>query len=215
MRNNVFSVREYPDFIALPGFNKVRSKNLGAKFATINSFFFDYLKEFHIPVGYIKPADKNSLKFFSYIQFPFSIKILNIVDSRNSKLTLKNEGYQLNIPIFEIYYLGEPEYLISESHLFAFDLCTIEEMKIINRLCSKINAVLKSFFERRNLLLAEVTCSFGKRDSKIILVDDFTPKSLKVYSMENNPENILDPYALNTSDKVRKYTDQLINLLSN
>jgi len=215
MRNNVFSIREYPDFIALPGYNKLKSKNLGEKFALINSFFFDYLKEFHIPVGYIKPAEKNSLKFFNYVQFPFSIKILNIVDSRNSKLTLKKEGELLNLPIFEIYYLGETDYLISESHLIAFDLCTIEEIKIINRLCSKINAVLKSFFERRNLLLAEVTCTFGKRDSKIILVDDFTPKSLKIYSLEPNVQNLIDPYSITTSDRLKKYTDQLINIMSN
>ena len=215
MRNNVFSIREYPDFIAIPGYSKLKSKNLGEKFALINSFFFDYLKEFHIPVGYIKPAEKNSLKFFNYIQFPFSIKILNIVDERNSKLILKKEGELLNLPIFEIYYLGETDYLISESHLIAFDLCTIEDIKIINRLCSKINAVLKSFFERRNLVLAEVTCTFGKRNSKIVLVDDFTPKSLKVLPLDPGTEDIPNPYNLTSAERLRKYTDQLINIMSN
>ena len=64
-------------------------------------------------------------------------------------------------------------------------------------MCSKINAVLKSFFERRNLLLAEVCCIFGKNDEKIFLIGDFTPKSLKILPLDQESK-WSDPYKLTT-----------------
>jgi phosphoribosylaminoimidazole-succinocarboxamide synthase len=80
-------------------------------------------------------------------------------------------------------------------------------------MCSKINAVLKSFFERRNSLLAEVTCHFGKSEDKIFLVDDFTPASLKVLPLNQN-DRYPDPYKFGTSAEIKQYTDHLFNLMS-
>ncbi len=87
-------------------------------------------------------------------------------------------------------------------------------LKLINRICSKVNAVLKSFFERRNFCLAEVTLGFGKHEDKIFLVDDFTPRSLKIIPSDKESKKYLDPYKLDTAAEVKNYTDHLLNLMS-
>ncbi len=207
-----FLVVEYQDFYQSNG-KKVKVKNLGEKFASINSFFFDYLKEYHIPAAFVKAYDKNILKFVKYNRFPFSIKILNIIDKRTAKIFSLKEGDSVTFPIFEIHYGNSKDSLISESHVISFDLCTNEDLKIISRICSKVNAVLKSYFERRGYLLAEATCSFGKMDEKIYLVDDFTPKSLKVIPFNKDSKEI-DPYKFETSAEIRHYTDHLFNMMS-
>ena len=190
-------------------------KDLGQKFAAISSFFLDYLREYHIPCAYIKKHEKNSLMFVKFQQLPFVVKILNSADKRTAKLFSLKEGTHLNLPVFE-YHVGDSKNsIVSESHLISFDLCTNEDLKIINRICSKVNAVLKSFFERRNETIGELTCSFGKFESKIYLVDDFTPLSLKIFpNKENNTNNWVNPYNLNTSSEMRKYTDHLYNITS-
>jgi len=91
--------------------------------------------------------------------------------------------------------------------LIAFDVCAVEEFKMMKRICSKLNAVLKSFFERRNSILTEVSCNFGKCDDKIFIVGDFTPKSLKISS-----ENI-NPYDLQTTSKFKKYIDNFLGII--
>ena len=207
-----FLTVEYPDFYQSNG-KKVKVKNLGEKFASINSFFFDYLKEYHIPAAFVKTYDKNILKFVKHDRFPFSIKILNIVDKRTGKIFSKKDGDLLDLPVFEIHYGNSKDSLISESHVIAFDLCSNEDLKILNRICSKVNAVLKSYFERRGYLLAEATCSFGKMDEKIYLVDDFTPQSLKVIPLNKDNKEI-DPYKFSTSAEIRHYTDHLFNMMS-
>ena len=204
---------EYPDYFFAAKDKKVNVKHLGQKFVLINSFFYDYLKEYHIPCAYLKDHKKNSLVYLKFRQLPFSIKILNASDKRTAKIFSIREGLPLELPIFEYHFGFSKDSLVSESHLIAFDLCTIEDLKIINRICSKINAVMKAFFERRHETVAEFTCSFGKHDGKIYLIDDFSPFSLKVFP-NGNSNGWVNPYSLKTSSEMRKYTDFLLNLTS-
>jgi phosphoribosylaminoimidazole-succinocarboxamide synthase len=209
---NDFLVIEYTDFYSGNG-KKVRVKNLGEKFASINSFFFDYLKEYNLPVAFVQTKDKNKLNFLKYNKFPFSVKILNIIDKRTAKIFSRKEGEFINFPIFEIHYGNGKDSVISESHVICFDLCSNEELKLIYRISSKVNAVLKSFFERRGFYLAEATCNFGKFEEKIFLVDDLSPHNLKVVPLNSNG-NFINPYLLNSSAQIKHYTDLLFNLMS-
>lgn len=210
-QNFVFS--EYSDFFLLNDSKKVKVKDLGEKFTSINSYFFEYLKEYHVPTAFVKNDKKNSMQFIKHARFPFSVKISNIIDKRTSKIFRKKEGEHLSLPIFELHYGDQKDSIVNESHLITFDLCTNEDLKIIFRICSKANAVLKSFFERRNEILAEVFCYFGKSEGKIYLIDDFTPKSLKIIP-SNTDNKWIDPYKLTTSSEIRKYTEILFNLTS-
>ncbi len=204
---------EYSDHFHSNGSTKIKSKNLGEKFAHLNSFFFDYLKGYHIPTAFVKSENKNTLKFIKHERLPFTIKILNIVDKRTAKIFSKKENEILNFPIFEFHVGNGKDSLVSESHLVSFDLCSVEDLKLISRICSKVNAVLKSFFERRNTILAEVSCAFGKNDSRLFLVDDFTPRSLKILPVEDD-KKWSNPYKLTTAPEIKKYTDLLHNIMS-
>jgi len=208
-----YVVMEYSDYFEENGERKFRSKNLGEKFASINSFFLDYLKEYHIPSAFVKIQGSNSLKYIKHGRLPFIIKILNVVDKRTARIFSKKENVSLSLPIFEMHYGTGKETLISDSHLLAFDLCTNDDLKIIYRICSKVNAVLRSFFERRDAVLAEVSLAFGKGEEKIYLVDDFTPKSIKIIPT-NKDDKWVNPYKLDTLAIVKKYTDHLYNLMS-
>jgi phosphoribosylaminoimidazole-succinocarboxamide synthase len=204
---------EYPDYFYPEKNKKAKVKDLGKKFAAINSFFYDYLKEYHIPCAYIKNQNERSLVYMNFEQLYFSIKILNTADKRTAKLFSIKEGSNLELPIFEYHYGNSKGSLVSESHLIAFDVCTYEDLKLINRICSKVNAVLKAFFDRRGEIVAEVTCSFGKSKNKIYLIDDFSPLSLKIFP-NGNVDKWTNPYLLKTSGNMRKYTDFLFNITS-
>ncbi|MCZ6701429.1 MAG: hypothetical protein O6940_00140 [Ignavibacteria bacterium] len=206
-----YSKVEYPDYFFPSKNKKVKVKDLGKKFTAINSFFFDYLKEFHIPCAYIKIQHNNSLLYLKHHQLPFSIKILNAANKRTARIFSMREGSSLQLPVFEYHFGNARDSLVSESHLIAFDLCTHDNLKIINRICFKINAVLKAFFERRGETVAEVTCSFGIYENKIYLIDDFSPLSLKVLP-NGNIDKWTNPYMLNSSSEMRKYTDFLFNI---
>ncbi len=204
---------EYLDNYHINDGKKVKVKDIGKKVALTNAFFFDYLKEYHIPTTFLRKDGDTSLKFSVSQEFPFRIKILNSADKRNSKIFGMKEGTELNLPVFEFHYGCGKESIISESHLIAFDLCNPEDMKLITRICSKINAVLKSFFERRNETLAEVCCHFGKHEDKVFLIGDFSPASLKILP-KDEAVKWTNPYKLSSAAEVKKYTDHLYNIAS-
>lgn len=208
-----YTLLKYPDYIVADNNRKIKVKDLGSKFASINAFFLDYLKEYHIPISFLKTHNNSALKFLKHNRYPFFIKILNVIDKRTAKVFGRKEGESLNLPVFEIHYPNGKDSLVTESHLITFDICTNEDIRLISRICSKVNAVLKFFFERRNALLSEVICCFGKNEDKIYLVDDFTPASIKIIP-QNTDGKWIDPYNLTTSADIRKYTDFLLNMTS-
>ncbi len=118
-----------------------------------------------------------------------------------------------NFQYLEYHYGNSKDSVITESHIISFNLCSFEDLKLINRLCSKINAVVKSFFERRNLALLELTCRFGKFEGKIYLIDDFSPLSIKISSSKTE-EKLPDPYKIETASQMNKYSDFLLKLMN-
>lgn len=157
--------------------------------------------------------DQNSLKFVKYEEYPFRIKILNVADKRTAKIFSTKEGDELELPIFEWHYGDGKDSLVSESHLISFDLCSYDDLKMINRVSTKVNAVLKAFFERREEALAEVCATFGKFENKIYLIGDFSSMSLKIIPYEPGKKWV-SPYKLNTSAEVKRYSDHLFSILT-
>ncbi|HAB53793.1 MAG: hypothetical protein A2315_04375 [Ignavibacteria bacterium RIFOXYB2_FULL_35_12] len=210
--DNNHILHHYSDSFSADGKSKIKCKGLGAKLVAINSFFLEYLKEYQLPIAFIKAYNKNSLRYLKHDKLDFYIKILNLCDKRIAKIFGKKESEPLTLPLFEYHYSNDKNSIISESHLITFNLCTIEDIKIINRICLKVNAILKSYFARRNSTLAEVSCYFGKIEDKIYLIDDFTPNSLKVIPLDKN-HSAIDPYNLHSASSITHYTDYLHNRL--
>ena len=202
---------EYHDYFITQKKKKVTSKNLGEKTALLNSYFFDYFKGYNIPCAFIKKGDKKKLQFLKFEEFPFHIKIINSADARTAKIFSIKAGSSLQLPILEYHYGDLKDSVITESHIISFDLCSYDDLKLINRLCSKINVIVKSFFERRNLLLLELTCIFGKFEGKTYLVDDFSPLSIKV-SSNISEDKLPDPYKIETAAQMNKYSNFLLKL---
>ena len=198
---------EYHDFFYTPKKSKVTGKNFGEKSALLNSYFFEYLRGYNIPIAFVKKSHKNSLHFLNFSEFAFRVKILNQADTRTAKIFSIKPGSPLELPIQEYHYGDSKESVITESHIISFNLCTYDDLKIINRLCSKVNAIVKSFFERRSVSLLELTCTFGKFEGKIYLVGDFSPSSIKVSNAEK-----LDPFNIETFAQMKKYADYLVKL---
>jgi phosphoribosylaminoimidazole-succinocarboxamide synthase len=202
---------EYNDFFMTSKNKKVSVKSLGEKSTLLNSYFFEYLKGYNIPCAFIKKATKNSLQLLNVNDFTFRLKLLNAADNRTAKIFSIKPGSALELPIQEYHFGDSKDSVITESHIISFNLCSYDELKIINRLCSKINAIVKFFFERRNVSLVELTCIFGKFEGKIYLIGDFSPVSLKILSSKLD-EILPDPYKIETFAQMKKYTDYLFKL---
>ncbi len=55
-----YQLIEYLDNYQIADGKKVKVKEIGQKIAQTNAFFFDYLKEYHIPTAFLRKDGENS-----------------------------------------------------------------------------------------------------------------------------------------------------------
>lgn len=106
------------------------------------------------------------------------------------------------IPVYE-YLIEGTGNKIGENLLLASGLITPGEIRQLNRVASKVNVILKSFFERRDLLLVEWMLKFRIQGQKIQMIPEFNPITLKLLN-PGSPD--LLNFAYNKSLNFKKYS---------
>jgi len=76
--------------------------------------------------------------------------------------------------------------LITKDEILAAALTTPEELRLLERYAIKINAVLKAFFSRRNIILVDFKLEFGRtKTGKVILGDEISPDTCRLWDAES------------------------------
>jgi phosphoribosylaminoimidazole-succinocarboxamide synthase len=200
------SIKDFSDIVTINKKLKFRSKNIAESLAKINSFFFDYLLQYNIPLPQLISKTPTSFIHQQVSFIPLRLKILNAFDKKNSRIFQKKEFEQLQIPLFEFYLGDELQHFVSESHLLSFEIVDASEIKMMLRIASKANVVIKSFFERRNFNFTEFNSFFGKYEDKVFMLGDFSPIGLHIIPNQIEDQTI-NPNKILTSKQFRKYTD--------
>ena len=173
---------------AFNGKKKGKIKNKGIINNDISEYLFNYLENYYVPTHFIKKISERQMLCKKLDIIPMEIVMRNV--AAGSLCTRYNieEGKVLDTPIMELYLkndkLGDP--LMNEYHAYAFDIVTPEEIRTIVRLSTKINAVLKSFFTRRNLKLVDFKLEFGRYNKQVVLADEISPDSCRVWDISSN-----------------------------
>ena len=174
-----------------PGLNgkkSVKIRDKGAVNNDVSSLLFEYLSGYHVQSHYIKKLSTNEMLVRRLDILPFEVVVRNNAAGRLYRCYGLKEGQELPHPIIE-HYLKNPELenpLLNEFHLSALGLATLEELKVINRTASKINAVLKAFFERRDLKLVDFTLEFGRHKGQILVGDEISLDTCRLRDRQSN-----------------------------
>lgn len=173
----------------------------------ISAYLFNYLENYHIPNHYLGTESDNEIIIRKLEVIPVKVVVRNFASGRFRERYNLEEGKQLDYPVIEHYLMDDSlqDPLVNDYHCFAFGLATPDEMRIINRIASKVNAIMRSFFDRRGLLLVDMKMEFGKIDNKILLADEISPDTLRLWDRKTGKKfgadrfrydmgNVLDSY---------------------
>lgn len=161
------------------------------------------MKEYHIPTAFEHTLENGNLEFSPTVAFPVYIKILNTSNKDFSKIFSLEKNAPLQVPVFENYLSADSHYQLNEHHIISFNILPLADFKMMGRIATKVNVILKSFFERRNLLLSEMRCTFGKCGEKVVLLGQFSPHLIKLLP-KDEPEN---EFELSTPTSIKKYLE--------
>ena len=187
--NNSLIIQEFKDdATAFNGAKKGKIPNKGEINNNISSFLFEYLDSYHIPTHFVRKLNATEMLVKKLTIIPIEVVVRNVATGSLTRRYGTPEGTVLEYPILEHYMkndkLGDP--LINEFHAYAFGLATPEEMRAISRVASKVNAILKSFFDRRGLTLVDFKLEFGKFNDSILLGDEISPDTCRIWDKKTN-----------------------------
>ncbi|MCU0643342.1 MAG: phosphoribosylaminoimidazolesuccinocarboxamide synthase [bacterium] len=174
-------ILEYKDDIA--GVEGSRAKVKSNINKEISAYLLEYLEGFNIPTHFIKDLSARDILIKRLDMIPVKIVMHNYVSSTVFERYGLEKGKELNYPIIE-FFLKDNERqdpMINQTHIVAFNLATMEESRMIERMTSKINAILKSFFLRRNMVLVGFTVEYGRFKNKILLADEISPDTCHLW----------------------------------
>ncbi len=149
----------------------------------ISARVFEYLQAHGIPTHYEKILNDREMLAKKVTIVPVEVIIRNVVAGSLSRLLNIPEGTQLKRAILEYCYkddsLNDP--MISEYHILALGYASEEELKTIRDYALKINELMKEFFGKINLDLIDFKVEFGRFKGKIILADEISPDTCRLW----------------------------------
>lgn len=177
---------EYKNDLVVPDGKKiVRVRGKSQINNEVSSYIFQFLDSYHIPNHYVGRLDEKTTVVRKVDIVPINVVIRNIAAGSFAKNYKLDEGQVLSAPVIEFYFkndkLGNP--MINEYHLYAFGYSNQDEVRTIQRLAAKVNAVLRNFFERRNFKLVDFKLEFGRSRNNIYLADEISLDTVRLWEV--------------------------------
>ena len=149
----------------------------------ISSKIFQYLESNGIPTHFEKSLNDREMLVKKVKILPLEVIVRNVAAGSLTRLLNIPEGTQLKRPVLEFCYkedsLNDP--LINESHILALGYASEEELATVKEYTFKINELMKKFFGAINLDLIDFKLEFGKFKNKVILADEISPDTCRLW----------------------------------
>jgi phosphoribosylaminoimidazole-succinocarboxamide synthase len=117
---------------------------------------------------------------------------------------LKNTTTEFSLKSDE---LGDP--LISESHITAIGLATQAEIDFMKSQALKINDLMTAFFKKAGIKLIDFKLEFGRVKGEIVLCDEISPDSCRLWDIETNEKLDKDRFRRGLGGVIEHYRDVL------
>lgn len=149
---------------------------------------FRMLEEVGVPTHFVEELSDRETAVKKVEIVPLEVIVRNVAAGSFSKRLGIEEGRQLLAPTLEFSYkddaLGDP--LINDYFAIAIGAATREEIEKITEYTFKINDVLKDYFLNAGMKLIDFKIEFGRYHGDIILADEISPDTCRLWDVETN-----------------------------
>ncbi|MDR0424874.1 MAG: phosphoribosylaminoimidazolesuccinocarboxamide synthase [Clostridiales Family XIII bacterium] len=176
------------DATAFNGQKKGQIADKGVVNNTMSNIIFGIIEDAGVPTHLVKQlSDRETLVKRVQI-LPLEVIVRNVAAGSFSKRYGVEEGSPLAKAVLEFSYkndeLGDP--LINDDHILALSLATEEQLALVREYAFKVNEVMKAFFLERGLKLIDFKIEFGTHKGALILADEVSPDTCRLWDCETN-----------------------------
>lgn len=176
------------DATAFNGEKKGTIVGKGAINNRMSNYLFKQLEKEGIPTHLIEELSDRETAVKKVSIVPLEVIVRNVAAGSFSKRLGVPEGTVFTEPTIEFSYkndeLGDP--LINEYFARALNLASWDEIETIKKYAFKINEVLKEFFLAAELRLIDFKIEFGRYHGTIILADEISPDTCRLWDVHTN-----------------------------
>ena len=186
--SDVLIVDYKDDATAFNGEKKGTIVGKGAINNRMTNYLFQQLEKEGIPTHFIEEISDRETAVKKVSIVPLEVIIRNVAAGSFSKRLGVEEGTVFAEPTIEFSYkndaLGDP--LINDYFARVLDLATWEELEIIKKYAFRINEVLTEYFLKADLCLVDFKIEFGRYHDSIILADEISPDTCRLWDIHTN-----------------------------
>ncbi|MBI5149696.1 MAG: phosphoribosylaminoimidazolesuccinocarboxamide synthase [Candidatus Omnitrophica bacterium] len=177
----------------------------------ISTKIFEFLAAKGVPTHFEKNLSDREMLVKKVEIVPLEVIVRNRAAGSLSRLLGLKEGTALASTVLEFCYkrddLGDP--LINESHILALNLATAEEVETIRKYTLMVNELLSKFFANLGLELIDFKLEFGRCKGKIILADEISPDTCRLWEVGTGKKLDKDRFRHDLGDIEEAYQEVL------
>ena len=184
-----FIVEYKDDATAFNGLKKGTILGKGAINNRMTNMLMQMLEKNGVPTHFVEELSDRETVVRKVTIVPLEVIIRNVSAGHFAERYGVEEGIVFEEPTIEFSYknddLGDP--LINSYHAAALKLASQEEIETIVTMAFRVNELLKEFFLSVGIRLVDFKLEFGRTtDGKIILADEISPDTCRLWDKETN-----------------------------
>ena len=171
------------DATAFNGLKKGTITGKGAINNRMSNYLFRVIEREGVPTHYVQEISDRETVVRKVEIVPLEVIIRNVAAGSFSKRLGVSEGTELAEPTIEFSYKNDEleDPLINSYFAKALKLATQDEIEIIKKYAFMVNDILRVEFLKAGLRLIDFKIEFGRFHGKIILADEISPDTCRLW----------------------------------
>lgn len=206
-----FIVSYKDDATAFNGEKKGQIAGKGAVNNVMSNIMFQLLEAKGVPTHFVEQLNDRETVVKAVKILPLEVIMRNVSAGSFAKRYGVEEGIVFDQPTFEFSYknddLGDP--LMCESHALALGVVTADQIETIRKYSAIVNETLKEFFLDKGLKLIDFKIEFGLYDGEVILADEISPDTCRLWDVKTNEKMDKDRFRRDLGNVEETYQEVL------
>lgn len=216
----IFAVKGEPGLLLhefknqLTAFNALKKADLDGKGelnCRMTTAIYKFLEKRGVLTHLVAAPSSTEIVTKKLTMIPLEVVVRNVMAGSTAKKFGIEEGTPMEIPLVEFYYkkdeLNDP-FVSDDQALFLKAVPVQKDLDTLKTLALAVNKSLIEFFEKCGIRLVDFKLEFGKgTDGKIILGDEISPDSCRLWDMKTQEKLDKDRFRRDLGQVKEKYEE--------
>lgn len=195
------------DTTAFDGVKHEKLANKGKINNAISSHIMKHLADNGVQTHIHSFLSENEIVVKRLTMLPIESVIRNVAAGSLTRRLGIAEGLILEEPLFELFLKNDELHdpMINNEHVIMFGWATQEQIDQVRTISIKINALLVDLFKQAGLTLVDAKYEFGLFDGEVILADEISPDSCRIWDVETHEKLDKDRFRHDMGNVMESY----------